>query len=107
MSKHSDAPRRNLVENSSEPVTVVHHLATETSDELRDLLNYHEVERDTATCHECGEPAEWHVSRITNTEGLWTVTHGRANEFVCDDCIDPELVEMWTRWPWTPDELRD
>jgi hypothetical protein len=87
---------------------VVCHLDFERDvSDVTGVLNYAGLTRDEAMCCDCEAQADWYYAEVNDLFRVYDFDAARVNSFLCNDCIRPELIEMWCRRPWTPSEELD
>lgn len=99
---NTDSDNVGLTTQQNTP-TILHHLDLEhnTTDVIKILAHYG-ITRDEATCHDCGQQANWYHAEIYDTLRNYDYEAARNNTLLCTDCVDPNFVDVWKTWPWTP-----
>ncbi|UPV73880.1 hypothetical protein M0R89_15215 [Halorussus limi] len=92
-----------LATQQNNPEVVSHLDLQNNSSDVTGILKQYGIAWDEAVCHDCGQQAVWYYAEIYDVSRAYDFEAARENELLCDDCIDPGLVDLWARWPWTPD----
>jgi len=91
--------------SQQDTMTLVCHLDLQRdSSDVTEVLNHFEISREAARCNDCEAQADWYYADIFDIFRVHDFDAARANSLLCNDCIDPAVVKMWCRWPWTPSE---
>jgi hypothetical protein len=96
-----------LATQQNNPEVVSHLDLQNNSPDVAGVLNQYSITRDEAICRDCDQQADWYYGEIYDEVRAYDFEAARLNEFLCDDCIEPRLVDLWIRWPWTLDEAYD
>lgn len=91
--------------NQENTLDLVCHLdLQDDSADVVDVLEHYDIDRTEATCSDCDQQATWYYAEIFDVSRSYDFGGARNNWFFCDSCIDSTLVDLWIRWPWTPDD---
>ncbi len=86
-------------------IDLVCHLdLQDDSTDVVGVLEYYDIDRGEAKCCDCDQQATWYYAEIFDVFRSYDFGGARNNRFLCDACIDSDLVALWTRRPWLPDE---